>query len=181
MAVLHQQQQQQDETYKTSYQPPYPLGQMESVQVGDIVAIDVVDGTVLVHFQQFTVDDVNQLAIMTDIAVFARCERQVLCYEVRQVQVLDMVLRLITETDDCIVLTCREVLQGFGKVTHHMKHGTCLCQRVSDGATGHIGYLLALDLAHVELVSILMVAAIDYLIVKLKDGTGVVDKRLPIG
>ena len=78
--------------------------------MGDIIAIDIVNGTVLIHFQQLTVDGVNQFTVKTDIAVFARRERQILCREIRQVQVLDMVLCLIAEANDGIVLARRQVL-----------------------------------------------------------------------
>ena len=138
---------------------------MESVKMGDIVAIDIVDGTFLIHLQQLAVDGVNELAVMAHITVLAGRKRQVFCREVRQVQAMDMVLCLVAEADDGIVLACRQILQGLGEVAHHMELGTGLSQRVGNGATGHIGYLLVLDLTHVELVSIFMVIAIDDLIV----------------
>ena len=62
-----------------------------------------------------------------------------------------------------------------------MELGTGLCQRVGDGATGHVGNLLALNLTHVKLVSVLMVVAIDNLIIEFENSAGVVDERLAVG
>ena len=142
---------------------------MEAVQLGDVVAIDVINDTFFVHLYQLAVNGIYQFAVITNVAILTRGKRQVLCRKVGQVQFVNMVFRLITEADNSIVLTCRQVLQGFGQVAHHVEHSTSLGQCVRDGTTGHIGYLLPFYLTHVKLISILSVVAENYLIVELED------------
>ena len=116
---------------------------METAQFRDVVTVNLVNHSFFLHLQQFPVDGANQVLVDADVAVFTRCQCQVIGRQVVQLLMVDMVVGLIAEADDCIVTTAAQVFQGFGQVAHHVEYGTGLGKRVGNGTTGHIGNILA--------------------------------------
>ena len=74
----------QEDEYQSDKQIPYPGGDIDTVEGRVYIAINIVDNALLLHLSQLYVNGIDELFVVTDVAILTCREGDVFSFKIGQ-------------------------------------------------------------------------------------------------